>query len=132
MPAAAPIQKGENMNEQELQAIEERANKATPGQLEMVIANKDVRIWRDGCIVAIFPDAMPYYTTVNNADADAEFYVAARADVPALIAEVRGLRAKLDAVHEYAAYYNDVSNQGDAPETFANWYNGAAQQEAQP
>jgi hypothetical protein len=37
-------------------------------------------------------------------------------------------RAKLDAVQDYAAYYAEVASQGDAPETFGNWYGGAAGQ----
>jgi hypothetical protein len=121
------------MNEQELQAIEERANAATPGPWTVddhpndfaVIAPHPVE---SGNTYIAFIDG----GLSNDSRRDGAFIAHARADVPALIAEVRSLRAKLDAVHEYAAYYNDVSNQGDAPETFANWYNGAAQQEAQP
>ena len=31
----------------------------------------------------------------------------------------------LDAVPDYIAYYLTVAAEGDAPETFANWFNGA-------
>jgi hypothetical protein len=41
--------------------------------------------------------------------------------------EANRLSAMIQAVHDYAAYYHDVSNRGDAPETFVNWYNGANQ-----
>ena len=115
------------MNEEQLQEIEERANAATPGKWEPVHANNDVRIWRDGCIVAVFPYNMPYYTTAHNADADAVFCVNAREDVPALIAEVRSLRAKLDAVPVYArGIYGEVP-----PISFEDWY-ALVQGEAQP
>ena len=109
------------MNEQELQAIEERANAATLGEWGTVRASNDVRIWRDDCIVAIFPDAMPYYTTAHNADADAAFCVTARADVPALIAEVRSLRAKLDAVGEYVDYRRGYTDWDTGVFPFDEW-----------
>jgi len=86
------------MNEEQLQAIEERVNAATTGQWGIVRANNDTRVWRDDSIIALFPDTMPYYTTAHNSESDAVFCAHAREDVPALLAEVRSLRAKLDAV----------------------------------
>ena len=109
------------MNEEQLQEIEERANAATPGKWEPVHANNDVRIWRDGCIVAVFPYDMPYYTTAHNADADAAFCIAARSDVPALIAEVRSLRAKLDAVPEYVDYRRGCTDWDTDVFSFNEW-----------
>ena len=75
------------MNEEQLQAIEERANVATPG----------LWFYRSQCIYGgmVLACVIPIR---DNADADAAFIAHARADVPALIAEVRRLRAKLDAV----------------------------------
>ena len=73
------------MNEQELQAIEERANAATPGPWSM----QQSTLWLDVSIG---------YLAHGLAERDKVFIAHAREDVPALIAEVRELRAKLDAV----------------------------------
>ena len=79
------------MNEQELQEIEERANKATPGPWMEVAESGEW--WIAG------PDASENFVMATNASenilqADIDFIAHARADVPALIAEVRSLRAK--------------------------------------
>lgn len=60
-----------------------------------------------------------------------------KAVVAGLRARVAELEAQLAAVQDYAAYYAQVTSQGDAPETFEDWCNGAAnwprqQPEAQP
>jgi hypothetical protein len=52
------------------------------------------------------------------------------ADVDRLTAELAstplaGIATHIDLIHAYAAYYADVASRGDAPETFANWFNGA-------
>ena len=87
------------MNEEQLQAIEERANKATSGPY----------FYRGQCIYSgmVLICVIP---TRNNNDADGAFITNARADVPALIAEVRWLRAKLDATPTDAirAIYDSV------------------------
>jgi hypothetical protein len=72
MPAAAPIHKGENMNEEQLQRIEKGFAAATPLSI--------------------------YNPHGDRALADIMVDLESRTIVPALIAEVRSLRAKLDAV----------------------------------
>lgn len=88
------------MNAEQLQAIKARREAITPGVWGTVRANNDVRIWRDDCIVAIFPDNMPYYTTAHNAYADAEFCAAAPTDIDALLAEVAWLTAEVARLYE--------------------------------
>ena len=99
------------MTEQELQAIEERASKATPGAWIVEAGEYSGRDWMIGS-VAMFLGASCWddkcYTVTTNqvhaselegdAKTDAEFIAYAREDVPALIAEVKRLRAKLDAM----------------------------------
>ena len=99
------------MNEQELQAIEERANKASTAPWIVEAGPYSGRDWMIGSI-AMFLGASCWddkcYTVTTNqvhaselegdAKTDADFIAHAREDVPALIAEVRELRAKLDAV----------------------------------
>ena len=87
------------MTEQELQQMEERANAATSGPW-----------WTDKRAIWVIGQ-MYYnaYVTTDEADiaglgaedichADAKFIAHARADVPALIAEVRSLRMMLDLI----------------------------------
>jgi len=81
-----------------LQAIEERANAATPGEWQTDDDTVEMFDADEKCYVMI---ADLWSTTdVDKIEAarNAEFIANARADVPALIAEVRSLRAKLDAV----------------------------------
>lgn len=83
------------MNEQELQAIEERANAATPGPW---VADFAIT-WN--VVVGTLKKVITRTSGINNnTRADAEFIAAARADVPALIAEVRSLRAAEQAASE--------------------------------
>jgi hypothetical protein len=90
----------------DLDAIEARANAATPGPWE---ASR--QIGKKGhCYVAqVFgPDALgglslAQMDVLPNATTDAAFIAAARADVPALVAEVRRLRAIMDYRAEYTA-----------------------------
>ena len=99
------------MTEQELQAIEERANKATNATWIVEAGEYSGSNWLVGTITVnlgeSYRDDQVYFVTTRNVHAselegdaktDAEFIAHARADVPALIAEVRSLRAKLDAV----------------------------------
>jgi predicted dithiol-disulfide oxidoreductase (DUF899 family) len=88
------------MNEQELQAIEARCNAATPGPWG---EEKDDRSY---IVIAPHPELGSCNCCIAEIDGwfsddskrDCAFIAAARADVPALLAEVRALRAKLDAV----------------------------------
>ncbi len=81
------------MNEEQLQAIEERANKATPGPWHCYYSLSV------GATVQQGPGKPWIFRAQEGATrADLDFVAAAREDVPALIAEVRSLRAKLDAV----------------------------------
>lgn len=84
------------MNEEQLQAIEERANKATPGPWMEVAESGEW--WLSG------PEPTHFVMSTNASEdilqADIDFIAHARADVPALIAEVRSLRAKLAAARE--------------------------------
>lgn len=86
------------MNEQELQQIEERANAATSGPW-----------WTDKRVIWVIGQ-MYYnaYVTTDEADiallgaedichADAKFIAHARADVPALIAEIRRLQERVQS-----------------------------------
>ena len=71
------------MTEAELDAIEARANAATEGPWE----------WRAG-FVTMLPSDDDLFERVGGGNAkDEEFVAHARADVPALIAEARRLRA---------------------------------------
>ena len=71
------------MDGKQLRAIEERANRATPGPWEEVAESGE---W---WVTA--PETGVHFVMATNA----------RTDVPALIAEIRELRAKLDAVPGY-------------------------------
>lgn len=84
------------MNEKELQAISERAEAATPGPWENIRTI-------GGCNALIssrFAIAEMGRKYPGNRHADVEFLAHARADVPALVAEVRKLRAQVETAHE--------------------------------
>jgi hypothetical protein len=75
------------MNEEQLQAIEARCNAATSGPWMEVAESGEW--WITG------PESEDYVMTTNAGDiqqADVDFIANARADVPALIAEVRQLQ----------------------------------------
>lgn len=82
------------MTEEELTAIEARAAAATAGP--WVASHRYNICWDVDGPDANGPDMMP--------KGDAQFIAAARVDVPALVAEVRRLRAEVGAVygHDYA------------------------------
>lgn len=75
---------------QQLDEIEERANAAAPGPWCLCDDYSDV----------LTPDG--YQLASYAATADGEFIAAARTDVPALLAEVRRLRAELEAAQRLA------------------------------
>jgi hypothetical protein len=79
--------------ELDLDAIEARANAATEGPW---VAHPDGLVWTERPIPG---DPVSGSTEVE----DAEFIAAARADVPALVAEVRRLRAELEQARQIAA-----------------------------
>lgn len=97
------------MTEEELQAIEARAAAATPGPWilmpetcgpdgQEVYESEDL-----GCICSV---GDPYPRGQNHPQENMEFISAARSDVPALVAEVRRLRAELAALSGALAYPN--------------------------
>jgi hypothetical protein len=79
------------MNDIELSAIEERCNKATPGPWTYIPDWGDVVSCAEEsmCHIADIP-------TLDDRPDDMEFIANARADIPALIAEIRRLRAEID------------------------------------
>ena len=76
------------MNDEQLQAIKARANAATPGPWEC--HNDD--------FVVVLHDGVWHTISIPDTSPNAAFIAAARADVPALVAEVERLRAELAAV----------------------------------
>lgn len=116
------------MTEQDLQEIEERANAATPGPWEFSIGEAWT-VYRDNTYteaIAILPSG----ADGNHARNNAMFTARARADVPALIAEVRSLRAKLDAVPDYVFWCFDEHERGrDVFPLLDEWL---SKQEVQP
>jgi len=85
----------EGMASDELREIEERANRATLGP--WIAVNSDVRTDYDSPLEDMFIGG------VFNPDppANAAFIAHARADVPALIAEVRRLHKELETLREF-------------------------------
>ena len=75
------------MNDEQLQAIKARANAATPGPWEC--HNDD--------FVVVLHDGVWHTISIPDTSPNAAFIAAARADVPALVAEVERLRAQLAA-----------------------------------
>ena len=132
------------MNEQELQAIEERANKASNAPWLIEAGDYSGHNWLVGTITVSlgesYRDDKAYFVTTRNvhaselegdASTDAEFIAHARSDVPALIAEVRRLRAKLDAVPEYLFWCLLERDRGESVfPSLGEWI--GEQQEPQP
>ena len=100
------------MTEQDLAAIEARANAATPGpwvydggggrHKQRVLATRAP----DGVVM----DNEPYYPQMV-APADQEFCAAARTDVPAMVAEVRRLRGALQNVCVHTGHNPSASKE---------------------
>jgi len=81
----------------DLDAIEARATEATPGPWRPIIYGES-DFDGPGRYVSFGPDATCISdSTSMDSDEDAVFIAAARTDVPALVAEVRRLRAQRDA-----------------------------------
>jgi hypothetical protein len=107
------------MTNEELKAIRERAEAATPGPWYWEKLDADG--WNDTempCLVSAsdegvmdFGDCEQYYPTEGSPpnDEDAEFIAHAREDVPKLLAEIERLRKQFDYITELALefYEND-------------------------
>jgi hypothetical protein len=77
------------MDEKELQEIEERANKATPGDWTKGAGPKEIR------------EAHQHYHQ------DIDLFIHCHQDIPALIAEIRRLQEELTALHASFAEANE-------------------------
>jgi len=141
------------VTEQELQAIKERANAASNAPWIVEAGEYSGNNWLVGTITVNFGesyrDYKVYFVTTKSVHAselegdaktDAEFIAHARADVPALLTEVRSLRAMLDAVPVAAigtlfeAYGREGYRFGYLPErnAIAAWLAQQEPQESQP
>lgn len=89
------------MTDEELAAIEERADAATPGpwRISRLRDGSDL-VMSDGAPAGVVADCRD--ERGFNGDPDATFIAAARSDVPALLAEVRRLRASIAAFSDTA------------------------------
>lgn len=90
----------------ELDAIEARANAATPGPWTTERPTKTYEGFRCGVTIAATYGRQCIYADPPGGQApaaDQRFIAAARADVPALVAEVRRLRDKLARLDELLA-----------------------------
>ena len=83
----------ETMNDEQLSELEALANAATPGPWGEVAESGEW--WLSG--PDIYDDAVMSTNDTEISQADVDFIAAARTDVPALVAEVRRLRGKLEA-----------------------------------
>lgn len=123
------------MNEEQLAAIESRANAATPGpwmahegppvRLHGLYPGKVLTCGPGSVVVAVDEHTVKEVAGWTYQDANGRFIAAARTDVPALVREVRRLRrigermaATLRACREAIAGYVDTVD-GDPPS--ANW-----------
>ena len=88
------------MTNEELTAIEERANAAT--REPWIVGDMYVP---SACLSAVSVYGMGMEVAECQMVRDGEFIAAARVDVPALVAEVRTLRAERDALRKDAARY---------------------------
>lgn len=96
---------------EELDAIEARANAATPGPWASETRTVDHGNGVDDWHFLVMSDGESVHTIGID---DAAFIAAARADVPALVAEVRRLRALLAPVQEAAQAWRG-EHPGEAP-----------------
>ena len=125
------------MNDQELQQIEERVNKATNAPWIVEADEYSGRNWLIGCVSVFlggsaWSDKSYYVTTKGvhaselegDAKTDAEFIAAARTDVPALVAEVRRLTAERDEWKAKAKYWRD-RHEYDSPDAYNARINAA-------
>lgn len=86
------------MNSEQLNAIKERAEKATPGPWEL--DTDDNGIWNEG--------GRNYLGSVNLSITDAEFIAHAREDIPQLVAEVERLQKRLSECESLLSEAHDV------------------------
>ena len=96
------------LTDADLDAIEQRANAATEGPWEAGDDDWDggyIRMPADGFGVAYI--ATHIQQGADEGCADAEFIAHARADVPALLAEVRRLRADAEQAYSWARQIAD-------------------------
>jgi hypothetical protein len=99
------------MTDEELQAIEARANAATPGPWE-VFAEREVSTEHKALMGCTHDGDGVFYERE-----DAEFVAHARADIPALVAEVRRLRGALGRLGSCEAFtYAMAINSNDPRE----------------
>lgn len=106
------------MNKDELQAIKERAGKATPGPYTVVKLAWDYAIHcSDGFLATIEGQD-------SNQKEQAEFFANSITDIPSLIAEVERLQAMVDAVNKYAFYVAQQPWDWNKPiaMSFDEWY----------
>jgi hypothetical protein len=103
------------VTEQELAEIEARANAATAGPwvYDGGGGRHNQRVLATRAPDGVVMDNEPYYPQMV-APADQEFCAAARTDVPALVAEVRRLRALVKEAYEEGARDADPYGAGDA------------------
>ncbi len=88
------------MTEQELAEILERAEKATPGPWTAYSS-----AWMVGSECGLIADTNEYGDSETKASApNCAFIAYARDDVPALVAEVKRLRAELEQKHKKCPY----------------------------
>ena len=110
------------MTNEELDAISERAEKATPGPWGEVAESGEW--WLSG--PDIYDDAVMSTNDTEISQADVDFIAAARTDVPALVAEVRRLRGKLEAATASAEAAEKDANELRADNEMNNHYAGRA------
>ena len=110
------------MNDQQLAAIEAREERATEGPWTSVatwLATGDRAPLVSGPVINMddpvrIADCDTTWRSRDDCMANAEFIAHARADIPALVAEVRRLRAQLrkgPIVHDVAEFYQDEVEQ---------------------
>ena len=110
------------MTNEELDAIAQRAEKATPGPWGEVAESGEW--WLSG--PDIYDDAVMSTNDTEISQADVDFIAAARTDVPALVAEVRRLRGKLEAATASAEAAEKDANELRADNEMNNHYAGRA------
>jgi hypothetical protein len=95
----------------DLDAIEARADAATEGP------------WFNNRNGVVIVESHPLAPTVseNSSWGDAEFIAAARADIPALVAELRAARADLGLVHLALQHDRDCEEEGEGECCLSHW-----------
>lgn len=100
------------MTEQELQAIKERVEKATPGPWGFDKGKKEHMDRRPAVIEVFVEEENEWFISGDISDLkDAEFIAHAREDIPALIAEVERLQKALKTTDADLYVYKDLYNE---------------------